>query len=61
VLVLRVLGVAAAFGLGVLVLLYLLSGDKRYLRYAWRLFQATLGIVLVILILLFGERILGAI
>jgi hypothetical protein len=60
VLVLRVLGVAAAFGLGVLVLLYLLSGDKRYLRYAWRLFQAALGIVLVILVLLFGERILGA-
>ena len=59
-LVLRVLGVAAAFGLGVLVLLYLLSGDKRYLRYAWRLFQAALGIVLVILVLLFGERILGA-
>jgi cell division protein FtsW (lipid II flippase) len=60
VLVLRVLGIAAAIGLAVLVLLYLLSRDKRYLRYAWRLFQATLGIVLLILVLLFGERILGA-
>lgn len=59
-LVLRVLGFAAAFGLGVLILLFLLSGDRRYLRYAWRLFQVTLGLVLLILVLLFGERLLGA-
>jgi hypothetical protein len=60
VLVLRVVGVLAAIGLGVLVLLYILSGDRRYLRYAWRLFQVSLGVVLVFLLLLFGERLLVA-
>lgn len=59
-LVLRVVGVLAAIGLGVLVLLYILSGDRRYLRYAWRLFQVSLGVVLVFLLLLFGERLLVA-
>lgn len=56
----RVVGVLAAIGLGVLVLLYLVSGDRRYLRYAWRLFQVVLGLVLFALILLFGERLLVA-
>lgn len=56
----RVVGVLAAIGLGVLVLLYLVSGDRRYLRYAWRLFQVVLGVVLFALLLLFGERLLVA-
>ncbi len=56
----RVAGVLAAIGLGVLVLLYLVSSDRRYLRYAWRLFQVVLGLVLFALILLFGERLLVA-
>lgn len=57
-LILRVVGVLAAIGLGVLLLLYILSGDRRYLRYAWRLFQVSLGAVLLFLLLLFGERLL---
>ncbi|MGE0874753.1 MAG: hypothetical protein AB7O31_08795 [Burkholderiales bacterium] len=49
----------AAVGLAVLVILFLVSGERRYLRYAWRLFQVILGVVLFVLLLLFGERLLG--
>jgi len=57
-LIVRAAIVVAALALGILVLLFLISGDRRYLRYAWRLFQVTLGLVLVVLLLLFGERLL---
>jgi len=60
VLILRIAGLFAAIGRGVLVLMYLFSGERRYLRYAWRLFQVLLGVVLVALLLLFGERLLVA-
>jgi hypothetical protein len=60
VLILRVVGLLAAVGLGLLVLLYIISGDRRYLRFAWRLFQVSLAVVLVILLLFFGERLLVA-
>ncbi len=59
-LLVRIVGVLAAIGLGILILLYLISGDRRYLGYAWRLFQVCLGVVLVALLLLFGERLLVA-
>lgn len=55
---LRVVGVLAAVGLGALVLLFLVTGDRRYLRWSWRLFQVSLGAVLAFLLLLFGERLL---
>ena len=55
---LRAVGVLAAVGLGALVLLFLVTGERRYLRWAWRLFQVSLGVVLAFLLLLFGERLL---
>jgi len=60
VFVLRAAGLLAALGLGILVLLFLVTGERRYLRYAWRLFQVVLGLVLFSLLLLFGERLLVA-
>ena len=60
-LVVRVVGLLAAVGLAVLVLLYLLSGDRRYLRWSWRLFQVALAAVLAFLLLLFAERLVLAI
>lgn len=57
-LLVRVVGVLAVAGLAVLVLLYLLSGDRRYLGWAWRLFQVSLALVLAFLLLLAGERLL---
>jgi hypothetical protein len=54
----RAVGVLAAVGLGVLILLFLATGERRYLGWAWRLFQVSLGVVLAFLLLLFGERLL---
>lgn len=57
-LLVRVVALLAAVGLAVLVLLYLLSGERRYLGWAWRLFQVSLALVLAFLLLLAGERLL---
>jgi hypothetical protein len=56
VVVLRLAGLAVAIALGALIVLYISSGERRYLRYAWRLFGITLAAVLVFLVLLALER-----
>jgi len=56
VLVARLVGLAAAIALGVCVLLYVTTGERRYLRLAWILFRAALFLLLAFLLLLFGER-----
>lgn len=60
-LIFRIGGVLTAIALALLVLLYLVSGDRRYLRYAWRLFQVALALVVFFLLLLFGERLLDVV
>jgi len=57
VLVARILALAAAVALGVCVLLYVMTGERRYLRLAWTLFKAALFLLLVFLLLIFGERV----
>jgi len=59
VIIIRAAVLLAAVGLAVLVILFLVSGERRYLRYAWRLFQVILGIVLFVLLLLVGERLVA--
>jgi len=56
VLVARVLGLAVALALGVCVVLYLMTGERRYLRVAWSIFRIALFLLVVFLLLLFGER-----
>jgi hypothetical protein len=58
VLVLRLVGVLVAIALGVCVLLWVTSGDRKWLRYAWVLFKVALCVVVIFLLLLFGERLL---
>lgn len=58
-LVVRLVGLLVATGLGILVLMYLTSGDRRYLSYAWRLFKYALFVLAFFLLLLFGERLVG--
>ena len=55
----RLLGLLVATGLGVLVLMYLMSGERRYLTYAWRVFKYALFALAFFLLLLFGERLVG--
>jgi hypothetical protein len=57
VLVLRLAGLAVAVALGVLIVLYMVSSERRYLRYAWRLFGVTLAAALVFLVLLALEKV----
>jgi hypothetical protein len=58
VLVVRIIGVLVAIGLGTCVLLWLTTGERKWLQLAWRLFKAALFVVLLLLLLLFGERLL---
>ena len=55
---LRLLGLLTALGLAVCLLSWALNGDRRYLRFAWRLCQVALAVLLLILGLLFFERLL---
>jgi len=58
VLVVRIVGLLLAIALGVCVLLWLATGERKWLRLGWRLFRAALFLVVLILLLMFGERLL---
>jgi hypothetical protein len=60
-LLLRVLGLLTAAGLGTLVLLYVVSGNRRYLSLAWTVFRYALFVVVLILLLFLFERLLVAV
>jgi hypothetical protein len=53
---LRVAGLLVAVALGVLVLLYMASGERKYLRIAWGIFKVALFAVVLFLLILFFER-----
>lgn len=55
-LIVRIVGIAVAVALGVLVVLFMLSGDRKYLRIAARVFKVALAFVLVVLLALAFER-----
>jgi hypothetical protein len=56
VLLARVLGLLVVLTLGGCVLMYLVSGERRYLRYAWLVFKYALFLSVLVLLLIFGER-----
>jgi hypothetical protein len=56
VLVVRLVGLLVAIGLAACVLLWLVTGERKWLAVAWRLLKAALFVVLLILLLLFGKR-----
>jgi hypothetical protein len=58
VLVVRLVGLLVAIGLAVCVFLWLVTGQRKWLVLAWRLFKVALVVVVLILLLLFGERLL---
>jgi hypothetical protein len=59
VLFVRIVALLAAIALGVCVLLWLTTGERKWLRYAWALFKVSLCVVVIFLLLLFGERLLA--
>ncbi len=57
-LLVRIIGLATAVGLGVMVLLWALTGERKWLRLAWRLFRVAVFVILLVLLLFFAERLL---
>jgi hypothetical protein len=60
-LILRILGVLVIATLGVSILAYLFSRDKRYLRFAFQVFKYSLFFAVAILSLFMLERIIPGI
>jgi hypothetical protein len=61
VLLVRVLGLLLAVTLGGCVLMYVVTGERRYLGYAWQVFKYALFLFVLVLLLFFGERLLVAV
>jgi cell division protein FtsW (lipid II flippase) len=61
VLLLRALGLLVAVALAGCVLMYFLTNERRYLRYAWLTFKYALFLFVLVLLLFFGERLLVAV
>jgi hypothetical protein len=59
VLLLRVLGLLVAVALAGCALMYLMTGERKYLAYAWQIFRYAAFLVVLVLLLFFGERLLG--
>ena len=58
-LLIRVVGLLVAIALGVCVAVWLMTGERKWLTFAWKLFRVALLVVVVFLVLLFGERLLA--
>jgi len=58
VLILRILGLATALALGVTVLLWAMTGERKWLRLAWRLFRYAVFAMALVLLLFLAERLL---
>ena len=56
----RVLGLLVAVAIGGFVLMYLVTAERRYLRHGWLTFKYALYLAVFVLLLIFGERLLGA-
>ena len=48
-----------AAALGGCVLMYLATGERKYLRYAWLVFKYVVFLSAFVLLILFGERLAG--
>lgn len=57
-LVVRLVGLLVAIALGVCVVAWLVTGERKWLKVAWTLFRIALSVVVLFLVLLFGERLL---
>jgi len=57
---LRFIALAAAIVVGGSVLLYMITGQARWRRFAWRAFSVAAALVGVVLLLLLAEHLLGA-
>ncbi|HXM80889.1 MAG TPA: hypothetical protein VN929_03065 [Burkholderiales bacterium] len=54
----RILGLLTAIALAASVLLWLVTGERKWLAIAWRIFKVAVFLVLFVLLLFLGERLL---
>jgi hypothetical protein len=57
-LLLRLVGILALVSIGVCFVLYAVSRDQRYLRFAWRVFLGTLAFAALLMLFYAAERFL---
>jgi hypothetical protein len=57
-LILRLLGILGIISVAISFGIYLLSGDKRYLRFSWQLIKFTLVLVAITLLVIAMGRII---
>ena len=57
-LLVRIVAIATAVAIGVTVLLWALSGERKWLRLSWRLFRYAVFLILLVLMLFLAERLL---
>jgi uncharacterized membrane protein len=55
----RLIGLATAIALGVLILAWLVTGQRKWLRHAWLLFRVALCVIVLALLLFFVEAALA--
>ena len=55
-LVLRIVALLAVIAVGVCALAWVFTGNRKYLRVAWRVFQFALAAILIFLAVLFFEH-----
>jgi hypothetical protein len=58
-LVLRILGLLVALTIAVSAGVYFVTGDRRYLRFAWQVFKYAVFLALLFLAVLFLERVVA--
>jgi hypothetical protein len=56
--VLRIVGLAAAAALAVTIGAWLVTGDRKWLRLAWRIFKYSVFVLVFVLLLFAGEAFL---
>jgi hypothetical protein len=56
---LRIIGLAVVIALGVVVLAWVFTGDRRWLRIAWLIFKYAVFGVALVLLLFAGEALLN--
>jgi len=55
----RLIGLATAIALGILILTWLITGERKWLRHAWLLFRVALCVIVLVLLLFFVEAALA--
>jgi hypothetical protein len=55
-LLLRLVGILALVSIGLCFVLYAVSRDQRYLRFAWRVFLGTLAFAVLLMLIYAAER-----